>query len=805
MLRGTWSVLVGVLVLVAAGQSEAARRYVDAGAGGSNNGTSWGNAYTDLQAALADGAATEIWVAGGVYTPGASRFATFQLRSGVAIHGGFAGGEGALDERTGAATTVLSGDIGAPGNAADNCYHVVTGTGVGATAVLEAVTVSGGNAGLSALKRNGGGLIVEGAGSAPQILNCRFIDNFAYDLGGAVYNYEGTPRFVNCLFRDNTAGSDGGGLFTDRGMAEIVNCTFTQNAAGAAGGGVFTHAYAGNSCPNNANFLNCIFFGNTDGDGAGQSAQISAESTVCPPERAAPNAFVVSHCCIGGWDGVFGGPSNLGGDPGFIDAEGRLSPLSPCVDAGTNAALPADAYDLDHDGDFSEPIAVDRDFQPRIIHGVVDIGAYEAQFDCNANGVLDDVDIAGGTSSDCNHNGFPDECDVAVLDCNANGTPDDCEIAAGSVTDCNTNAVPDLCDIAAGSASDCNTNGFPDVCELRFHFFMLDNAAIGESSQVQAFDLATGAGSAPVIAELPPEDNDRGMTVLPGAGRLLVTDIANARLVDIDVFFGTINAILPLDRPLLEIAYDWQSDRLYGTSETGGLYQVDRTNGSTAFIMLLPGGSPEDWVCLTYDPLTRRLLGASQSEQVLYLLDPDTASGQMFPQAFGGNLADLAVDPASGAIYGVSHTGTFHEVDRVTGFAGAPLFTVANLTNTAAGLAIAFASECDGNGVLDACDIAAGTAADCNGNTVPDSCEPDCNANGVADECDAIGGGDFDGDGDVDAADAAALTDCLAGPNLPPAPMAASCSPSCLAAFDLDGDNDIDLADFGIFVRLFTG
>ena len=51
--------------------------------------------------------------------------------------------------------------------------------------------------------------------------------------------------------------------------------------------------------------------------------------------------------------------------------------------------------------------------------------------------------------------------------------------------------------------------------------------------------------------------------------------------------------------------------------------------------------------------------------------------------------------------------------------------------------------DCNGNGVPDACDIAAG-AADCDGNGVPDTCDiaagaADCNGNGILDSCDFVG------------------------------------------------------------------
>ncbi len=88
--------------------------------------------------------------------------------------------------------------------------------------------------------------------------------------------------------------------------------------------------------------------------------------------------------------------------------------------------------------------------------------------DCNHNGVLDECDIANGTSLDCNGNGVPDECDLASgasRDCNLNGIPDECDIAGGQSRDCNTNGVPDECDITSATSHDNDHNGVPDECQ----------------------------------------------------------------------------------------------------------------------------------------------------------------------------------------------------------------------------------------------------------------------------------------------------------------------------------------------------
>lgn len=83
--------------------------------------------------------------------------------------------------------------------------------------------------------------------------------------------------------------------------------------------------------------------------------------------------------------------------------------------------------------------------------------------------------------------------------------------------------------------------------------------------------------------------------------------------------------------------------------------------------------------------------------------------------------------------------------------------------------------------------------------------ESDCNGNGVADACESIDAGDFNGDGSVDLDDFAGLIDCLAGPNTAPIPAESTCADWCLEAFDFDDDLDVDLDDVGAFQAAFDG
>ena len=85
--------------------------FVDADATGGNTGTSWADAYTDLNAALnAAPAGSSVWVAAGTYTTPDT--ASFFINKELTLLGGFAGTEGSADEADPATNlTILSGDV----------------------------------------------------------------------------------------------------------------------------------------------------------------------------------------------------------------------------------------------------------------------------------------------------------------------------------------------------------------------------------------------------------------------------------------------------------------------------------------------------------------------------------------------------------------------------------------------------------------------------------------------------------------------------------------------------------------------
>lgn len=63
--------------------------------------------------------------------------------------------------------------------------------------------------------------------------------------------------------------------------------------------------------------------------------------------------------------------------------------------------------------------------------------------------------------------------------------------------------------------------------------------------------------------------------------------------------------------------------------------------------------------------------------------------------------------------------------------------------------------------------------------------------------------GDYDDDGDVDLDDYAALSECLFGPDVVPAPAPPVTAADCQAVFDFDDDTDVDLGDYAVFQMIY--
>ena len=220
--------------------------YVDQAATGANDGTSWANAYTDLQSAIANARANdEVWVAAGTYLPTteSDREISFNITEFVRFYGGFAGTETERNQRDVEANqTILSGDIGTTGDRTDNSYHVVDITGTAATTVLDGFTITDGYAddGLNQFTEEdvGGGIYSDESGNT-QLSNLIVIDNFALKDGAGVYlDASSNPVLTNVDIVENEAQQFGGGLRTRESSPTLNLVTLTGNLAGEQGGGV---------------------------------------------------------------------------------------------------------------------------------------------------------------------------------------------------------------------------------------------------------------------------------------------------------------------------------------------------------------------------------------------------------------------------------------------------------------------------------------------------------------------------------------------------------------------------------------
>ncbi len=238
-------------------------RYVKWDASGDNNGTSWANAYTDLQSALSAAASgDEIWVAAGNYKPttDTDRAISFNLKNGVKIYGGFAGTETLLAQRNPATNvTTLNGDIGVPYDPSDNSYHVISAENVSTSTVLDGFTIKNGNANGGAFLM-GGGMI--NTSSSPTLANLTFSDNMAASDGGGMFNHGSSePTLSNVKFSNNSA-KWGGGLSNFHSNPTLINVTFYANGASDKGGGM-------NNASSNPGLTNVIFWINAANLGGG--------------------------------------------------------------------------------------------------------------------------------------------------------------------------------------------------------------------------------------------------------------------------------------------------------------------------------------------------------------------------------------------------------------------------------------------------------------------------------------------------------------------------------------------------------
>jgi hypothetical protein len=417
--------------------------YVDTEAIGENDGTSWSNAYTELQSALSDAqTGDEIWVAEGTYKPDqyatnpggtGNRYEAFQLKNGVAIYGGFdpTDGDVLLSDRNWKKNpNILSGDIGVPNNSSDNSYHVFyhpSGTNLKSSALLDGFIITKGNANGSVYPHQDGGGVFNRE-SSPTFQNCSFIGNSA-EYGGGMYNQLSSPELNNCKFYNNSSDSGGGGMYNYDASPALTDCTFSNNSS-INGAGMYNYSlststpvligcsFVGNegngifNAQSSPSLINCIFYAN---NGRGMhninsspilinctfSANLGLTAGGIFNQNSSPQ---LKNCIL--WrdlpieilnvgssipditysniDGGYEGEGNINADPEFGKLGLYLTALSPCVDGGTSEGAPS----------------TDIEGELRPFGNGVDMGADEHYGDC-AIGDLDcDGDVDGADLAD---------------------------------------------------------------------------------------------------------------------------------------------------------------------------------------------------------------------------------------------------------------------------------------------------------------------------------------------------------------------------------------------------------------------
>ena len=191
---GAYGTLFVILAASLGVVSEGGVVHVDSHAAGANSGTSWEDAFVDLQAAFGAAEYGDRYPRGrGHVHACGSRLASFNLKNGVAIRGGYAGsGRADPDARDyDQWETVLSGDLnGDDGDDfagyEENSYHVlIAAPGVRRDTILEGLTVTAGHAdGEQYRDQYGAGIRNDSAD--PTLVACQFIAHWAHDSGGAM-------------------------------------------------------------------------------------------------------------------------------------------------------------------------------------------------------------------------------------------------------------------------------------------------------------------------------------------------------------------------------------------------------------------------------------------------------------------------------------------------------------------------------------------------------------------------------------------------------------------------------------------
>ncbi|MCK4658874.1 MAG: thrombospondin type 3 repeat-containing protein [Phycisphaerae bacterium] len=334
-------------------------------------------------------------------------------------------------------------------------------------------------------------------------------------------------------------------------------------------------------------------------------------------------------------------------------------------------------------------------------------------------------------------------------DANDNGIPDECDIAGGTSEDCNGNGIPDECEWV-----DCDGNDVFDDCELIVDGGLLYAVERGSTSLL--YTVAPDTGALTWVADMSPAvDGARGLSFSPGPdGQLYgIFDDADGdlQLATVDLDTGDLYFLGIVEEAL------WVSDIAFGSDGTlygvmgsdglpaGGIVIIDTDDASTTYANI--NGSSGGGQSIAFAPGTNLLYHTFDSgTRQLEVIDMDTETVTSINSNLVYKYQSLTYDPSTNQLLGCSW-GDFVAIDPAT---GAETHLGYNDTKLAGMAFTTLNRDCNGNGILDVCDIADGTSDDCNDSGVPDECEltrNDCNTNSIPDDCDIAAGTSADCNG----------------------------------------------------------
>ncbi|MCX6829303.1 MAG: M12 family metallo-peptidase [candidate division Zixibacteria bacterium] len=405
-----------------------------------------------------------------------------------------------------------------------------------------------------------------------------------------------------------------------------------------------------------------------------------------------------------------------------------------------------------------------------IINGMPDIDGNGVpdgcQTDCNTNGIPDSYETAQGLADDNNGNNVPDQCDP---DCDNNSVPDFIEIASGAQEDFDRNNIPDIC-------QDCDNDGVTDWIDMdrQHNLFVAD-----QSDLVHEFHRASGYPIRNVAVGAVSNPHD---LVFGPDRRLYVSSFDDNRIVRVNVDSNTTATFVTAGSGGLMnptgLVFGPNGNLFVASNGDSRVIQYNGTTGALigTFIAAGAGGLVQPYG-LTFGP-GGNLFVASSDNRILEYSGTTGAFVRTFITAGSGALSaprGLAFFPGGNLLVASNGNDRILEYNRTTGaFAkifndsGDPVspwgicigpngnvFVSNNAVSAGLGYVvvlqympvgryymryvrgannglvnptgIAFRPssphDCNGNGGLDACDIAEASSLDENHNGVPDECD----------------------------------------------------------------------------------